>query len=271
MVLDSCGDDSADIARTWKQHVDRQLVVRGHRYGRLTGRTSGGPGPSVVTCSGRVLATIDLERVWLATTDADSRVPPTGYALRSANTTSALTRGRAGSPSRSGHAIDWPLQTKWQRTYDAEARPIHGASFGVIARDVRRRRRLSRRYARAKTAPCTPRSSRAARTIHYDASAPVVTSARRTRAHHDGFAQRLTRFDASREVDDCASSDSSTAQHDEFMTNLNVTSSDDATKSKHPFVSQRFMQCSIVRTVDVARTARNGRDSNQVRKLNASN
>jgi cellulose synthase/poly-beta-1,6-N-acetylglucosamine synthase-like glycosyltransferase len=192
VVLDSCKDASAAITRAWNQHVDQTLSSFRVSLLEMDGENVGRA--RALGCE-HVLAEfsdIALERIWLATTDADTRVP-TDWLL------AQIRQHDSGVDAWAGRVAvtEWPahrlaVATKWQRDYDAEARPIHGASFGLNARmyvDVGGFPSLRTSEDRALHLALVAAGAR----IHYDASVPVVTSARRVARAPHGFATALTR------------------------------------------------------------------------------
>jgi glycosyltransferase involved in cell wall biosynthesis len=198
VIVDSCRDASESIARAWKRHTDRRrrfsvavVVVDVGNVGRAR----------AVGCD-EILKHFhahDLARVWLATTDADSRVPPQWLRAQ-------LRHHQLGADAWAGRVevTDWPRHRRngadaWQRAYDAESHPIHGASLGVSAKSyvgVNGFQPLQTGEDRALFDALLADGA----DIHYDASAPVATSARRHARAPDGFATALTRFDVAAHV-----------------------------------------------------------------------
>jgi cellulose synthase/poly-beta-1,6-N-acetylglucosamine synthase-like glycosyltransferase len=192
IVLDACGDDSGDIARTWKNHVGRSscdvtvIDFDGENVGRAR----------AIGCDMFLdgVAGTDLARTWIATTDADSRVPI--HWLRT-----QLREHDLGADAWAGRVAvtDWPRHrlagaAAWQRAYDAEVHPIHGASLGVVAEHYVAVGGFPPLRSGEDRALCAALIENGAH-VHYDSSALVVTSARRHARAPDGFAAALTQFD----------------------------------------------------------------------------
>lgn len=129
VVLDTCTDGSAQIAEQWRDRAAKsgvgveivessfRNVGQSRRAGcqmLLDGWSDVGPGA-----------------VWLATTDADSEVPP-GWIV-------AQLRARHEGGQVWVGAVqvrDWSDRAPgtaeaWHRRYEAERNPVHGANFGI--------------------------------------------------------------------------------------------------------------------------------------------
>jgi cellulose synthase/poly-beta-1,6-N-acetylglucosamine synthase-like glycosyltransferase len=192
IVLDTCHDESGALARAWRERVIGTSAVDvsvidfdGGNVGRARAL-----GCDVLLDE---VAEDELATVWIATTDADSRVP--AHWLRA-----QLREHELGADAWAGRVAvtEWPRHragaAAWQRAYDAEVRPIHGASLGVVA---------DRYVAVGGFPPLRTGEDRAlcralhdhGAHVHYDSSALVVTSARRHARAPEGFAAALTRFD----------------------------------------------------------------------------
>jgi glycosyltransferase involved in cell wall biosynthesis len=193
VVLDSCSDASSGIARAWQERVRRRSAF-GVTVVDFDGENVGRARALGCDVLLDVFRDIDLARVWLATTDADSRVPL--HWLRE-----QVAKHDRGVDVWAGRVAvtEWPrhrlaVAAKWQRDYDAEDRPIHGASLGVNAH----------MYLAAGGFPPLRTSedrglhdallARGAN-IHYDSSTRVITSARRDARAPGGFAAALTRVE----------------------------------------------------------------------------
>jgi hypothetical protein len=193
VVLDSCADASAFIARKWKEQIDRVsdfdvslIDFAGENVGRARAL-----GCDVLL---NTVAANDLARFWIATTDADSHVP--AHWLRT-----QLRERDLGADAWAGRVAvtDWPHHrlasaAAWQRAYDAEVHPIHGANLGVIAEQYVEVGGFPPLRTGEDRALCAALIAHGAR-IRYDTSAPVITSARRHARAPEGFATALTRFD----------------------------------------------------------------------------
>jgi hypothetical protein len=203
VVLDSCGDDSGSIARAWEEDV-RATAAFNVTIVEFEGESVGRARALGCDVLLALFAAIDPAEVWIATTDADSRVPSHWLCTQ-------LAAHERGADAWAGRVsvTEWPHHRRasaaaWQRAYDAEVGPIHGASLGVVAEkyvDVGGFQSVRTGEDRALCASLLSHGAH----IHYDASALVVTSARRHARAPDGFASALTRYDV-REY---------TASHDE--------------------------------------------------------
>jgi len=200
VVLDTCADGSSEIARTWKNHLGQSsfdvtvIDFDGENVGRARAKGCD------VFLNG--VAGTDLARAWIATTDADSRVPV--HWLRT-----QLREHDLGADAWAGRVAvtDWPLHrltgaAAWQRAYDAEVHPVHGASLGVVAEHYVAVGGFPPLRSGEDRALCAALLKHGAN-VHYNSSALVVTSARRHARAPEGFATALTRFEVpSHEVED---------------------------------------------------------------------
>jgi hypothetical protein len=143
----------------------------------------------------RNLRGVNPDRVWLATTDADSRVPRRWLRAQ-------LLQHEAGYDVWAGRVrvTDWALhrrvlQSRWQREYESEHQPIHGANLGFNAGRylsaggfpplrTGEDRALVRAMA-ARGAECC-----------FDDSLRVITSARRESRAPQGFSHALNLIEA---------------------------------------------------------------------------
>jgi hypothetical protein len=119
VVLDHCGDASAVIARRWGARFGALLIRRECKSVGLA-RRAGARG---------LLARWpekDVAQVWLATTDADSRVPQDWLTVQlEAHSSGAdLWAGRVSLAEESATV------RRWTERYAVERDPIHGASLG---------------------------------------------------------------------------------------------------------------------------------------------
>jgi glycosyltransferase involved in cell wall biosynthesis len=179
VVLDACADASAEVARA---HDVATLAVDARCVGRA--RDAG--------C--RALLRGRPRPGWLATTDADSRVPPDWLLAQ-------LDADEAGVDAHVGavYVDEWgehaPGTRLWFRdVYDRAGDPhphVHGANLGVRAEG----------YERCGGFPDLPSGEDVALvtalaaggfTVQRTRRSPVLTSARRVGRAVDGFAGRLT-------------------------------------------------------------------------------
>lgn len=196
IVLDACDDDSRAIVGEWRNSL---------RSGTRARVAETLEPPIVVECDAAsvglarrvgfaaLLASwpeLDPGRIWLATTDADSEVPPDWLALQ-------LARHEEGVDIWTGSVtvLDWSHRSvatseEWCRRYEAEATPTHGTSMGVNAAV----------YLAAGGFDAVPTGEDQA--LHravlatggaarHDRTVPVVTSARRHARAPFGFAHAL--------------------------------------------------------------------------------
>jgi len=190
VVLDHCSDASSSITQEWI----RKLRRRGGPH-QATARTcrSACVGDARRTGMSALLRDwedTDPARIWLATTDADSRVPGGWLAAQRA-------AHEAGADLWAGRVAidDWSLyqrttSLRWTEAYDAEASPIHGANLGFNAQ----------LYLAA--GGFTPLATSEDRTLydaivklgaraHEDPNVKVITSGRRHARAPMGFSHRL--------------------------------------------------------------------------------
>ncbi len=122
VVLDHCGDASSEIAHSW-----------GARCGALVLSQECGSVGMARRAGGRALLaywpTEDAARIWLATTDADSRVPRDWLAVQLEAYCSGadMWAGRVRVTEESATA------KRWTQRYSSEPNPVHGASLGFSA------------------------------------------------------------------------------------------------------------------------------------------
>jgi Glycosyl transferase family 2 len=133
IMLDRCTDASEVIAREWV----RQLHHEGRAHQAIV-RTCRTVGVGNARREGslsllRAWASTEPRNIWLATTDADSRVPMEWL-------TAQLEAHERGADIWTGRVAveDWSLyemktERRWVEAYDNEAAPIHGASLGFNA------------------------------------------------------------------------------------------------------------------------------------------
>ena len=180
VVADSCDDDTAAVARA---HGAEVLTIDARNVGRaraagLTYALRAGP-----------------DRLWLATTDADSRVPP-GW-LRAHRAHADTGAGLVVGTVAVEHWAPWPASVR--ERYEAGYRSgmtatghdhVHGANLGCDARvyqEVGGFAELRHDEDRDLVARVVGAGAR----VVYDAHSPVVTSARRAARAPHGFAAFL--------------------------------------------------------------------------------
>jgi hypothetical protein len=196
LVFDQCRDRSRDIATIWRRdlppHWQDHLVSEIEIGAANVGSARRAGCAAVLTAAAR--SGIRPASLWLATTDADSRVPEHWLSTQ-------LARHDAGADLWSGTVTvdDWTgrresTAAEWHLRYEAELEPVHGASLGVngqIYLDVGQFKSLAsgedRSFLRA--------ASAYGASCCFDRSAPVTTSARlEARAPH-GFSEALWRIE----------------------------------------------------------------------------
>jgi cellulose synthase/poly-beta-1,6-N-acetylglucosamine synthase-like glycosyltransferase len=194
IVLDACDDHSTTIAKTWQRTCQGKafevLVVECDA--RNVGKAR------AIGCSAvlEAFGDADRSRIWLTTTDADSQVPPQwlGRQVDKHNDGVDVWAGRVV-------VVEWPQQRRhiaslWQANYDAERRPIHGASLGFNAEYYERAGGFPPLTSSEDRALYRELRARGA-VIFHDSTARVATSARRRARAPEGFAAALTRIEES--------------------------------------------------------------------------
>ncbi len=189
LVLDTCRDESAPIAHGWKREVEFHSDVRVE----LLECDFANVGKARALGCGSILSEyrgLDPSSLWLATTDADSRVPRRWLGAQ-------LDCHRAGSDAWVGRVVvsDWPryrreTAVRWQHDYEREHRPVHGANLGFVAERylaVRGFRPLANGEDRALVKALLESGA----AVHFDDTTRVATSARRHARAPMGFASAL--------------------------------------------------------------------------------
>lgn len=133
IVLDGCSDDSPAIARHWARSLAR---LEGPHQSVVLRCRSAGVGEARRLGAATLLRkwrALHPRNIWLATTDADSRVPPGWLAAQ-------VDAHEFGADVWTGRVTveDWsPYDDRtaqlWNEAYDAEQVPVHGASLGFNA------------------------------------------------------------------------------------------------------------------------------------------
>jgi hypothetical protein len=119
VVLDDCRDGSSAAAHAWAARMGA-LVITGEYRSVGTARRAG----SQALLS--LWPAVQPATIWLATTDADSRVPQDWLRVQ-------LEAQRSGSDLWAGRVRvveESAVARQWKEAYAAERRPIHGASLG---------------------------------------------------------------------------------------------------------------------------------------------
>jgi glycosyltransferase involved in cell wall biosynthesis len=196
VVLDACHDESRAIALSWKCEVEQRREW----------------GVDVVECDSENVGyarklgcatllqnfrTVDPAQVWLATTDADSRVPSTWLVAQ-------LDQRRVGADLWVGRVAvnDWSSHSRstaqtWQREYEGESHPVHGANLAFAAADYLVAGGFRSLRTSEDRALVTDLLSSGA-VPHFDSSTRVITSSRRHARAPGGFGAALTVLEALR-------------------------------------------------------------------------
>ena len=190
VVMDACTDVSEEIASEWRTALVRcchPLAVTlatssAHNVGRAR----------ALGCAALLdrWSRIDPAQIWLATTDADSRVPRDWLTTQLARHEMGVDHwyGRVSVADWSEHSSD--ARSRWQHEYESESQPIHGANLGFNA------------AAYLAAGGFEPLDTGEDRALHralvthgalsyYDSAVRVVTSARRQARAPLGFAHAL--------------------------------------------------------------------------------
>ncbi len=195
IVLDACRDGSRDVVMAWHR---RALALGDSRHVDISEIDVGNVGTARgVGCAALLdhWSGAPLETIWLATTDADSEVPPDWITAQL-----RMRRERAQLWAGVVRVEDWADRLSgtaeaWLRDYAEEHGPIHGANFGIDAL----------LYLRAGGFEGLPtgedralfhRAVALGATVGYDPAIQVVTSARREARAPLGFAHALASIEA---------------------------------------------------------------------------
>lgn len=193
VVLDDCTDRSADIVRHW---VDAGTVA-----GRVDVISIGAKNVGLARRAGSAAlmgrwAGTPAGDIWLATTDADSEVPPDWLAaqIRARAEGAHLWVGRVEVrcwDDRSAGTAD-----AWGRHYALEHQPVHGANLGVDAAMYLGVGGFEGR-ASGEDRDLVDRILLRGAVVRADTSVRVVTSGRRMARAPGGFAQALSSHEQS--------------------------------------------------------------------------
>jgi Glycosyl transferase family 2 len=179
VVLDDCRDGSSAVAHAWASRVGA-LAIMGE-YGSVgTARRTG----SQALLS--LWPDVNPAAIWLATTDADSRVPQDWLTvqLEAHRGAADLWAGRVRVVEESAVA------QQWKEAYAAERRPIHGASLGFSG-SVHEHIGGFQCLRSGEDRDLHRRAVAAGFRVTYDLRAAVTTSARRRGRAPGGFASVL--------------------------------------------------------------------------------
>ncbi len=179
VVLDNCGDGSSAIARSWAARSGA-LVIRQECRSVGLARRAG---------SLALLARWtekDPAQIWLATTDADSRVPQDWLTVQ----VDARSSGADLWAGRVRVTEDSATTRRWTERYAAERDPIHGASIGFSAALYNQLGGF-RSLRKGEDRDLHDRAVAAGFSIAYGRTAAVTTSSRRMGRAPEGFASVL--------------------------------------------------------------------------------
>ena len=183
VVLDHCGDASSAIAHTWGARFGALVLPQECRSVGMARRA--GSHALLSLWRGE-----DPARIWLATTDADSRVPQDWLAVQlEAHLSGAdMWAGRVRVAEESATAL------RWKQRYAAERDPIHGASLGFSAALYTQLGGFGGMRT-GEDRDLHHRAVTAGFRIAYDVRAVVTTSPRRKGRAPEGFANVLGEVD----------------------------------------------------------------------------
>ncbi len=192
LVFDSCRDASAHVARRWQE---THAQPRALSMSAITSESRNVGAARRLGCA-TVLGhwpDVDPEHVWIATSDADSRVPRAWLRQQLEHHESG-TDVWAGRVAIQVEGAGRETLRRWQREYDREAYPIHGASLGFNG---------ARYLSAGGFMPLETGEDRAllralvgsGATTHFESSLRVATSARRRGRAPHGFAETLHLYD----------------------------------------------------------------------------
>jgi hypothetical protein len=183
IVLDHCGDASSAIAHAW-----------GARFGAFVLPQECGSVGMARRAGGQALLSLwsgeDPASIWLATTDADSRVPQDWLAVQ----LEAYVSGADMWAGRVQVAEESATARRWTQRYSTERDPVHGASLGFSAALYAQ----LGGFASLRTGEDRDlhhRAMKAGFRIAYDLRAAVTTSSRRKGRAPGGFADVLDEVD----------------------------------------------------------------------------
>jgi glycosyltransferase involved in cell wall biosynthesis len=175
VVADACTDDTGLIAAT-----------AGVRVVTVAAGNVGGARAAGMAYAARH----GSAGLWLATTDADSRVPPgwLGWHARHAARGTEVLVGTVEVHDWS----PWPeaVRYAYERRYRAAPRHVHGANLGCAA-DAYERLGGFAAVGHDEDRDLVTRAAKAGLRVVYDTASPVRTSARRTARAPAGFAAHL--------------------------------------------------------------------------------
>jgi hypothetical protein len=198
VVLDRCRDSSAAIGRRWAHRLGRR---GGAHQAMVTRSRSGSVGPARRAGAQALLrewSRIEPRSIWLATTDADSRVPADWLLTQLAahEEGADLWAGRVDVEDWSDHRQ--ATARRWQASYDGERAPVHGASLGFNAQAYLNVGGFTS-VATGEDRALYRAVVEAGGSVRSDAAVRVITSGRRRARAPEGFAAALVALEANPE------------------------------------------------------------------------
>jgi hypothetical protein len=194
VLLDSCRDASAALANEWKRVMEKRWRMRVIVLDCVTKNVGHARG---LGCDALLddLKEVAPEFIWLATTDADSQVPAQWLhvQVKLHERGMDMWAGRVAVSNWAHHRRE--VAAWWQKEYDREVHPIHGANLGFNAQKylaVGGFRSIPTGEDRALVSDFVEHGAK----VHFDSSVRVITSDRRESRAPDGFASVLNRLDS---------------------------------------------------------------------------
>jgi hypothetical protein len=191
IVLDRCSDGSHELVEGWR---GRTITRYGDQLVEVLETAAGNVGQArKLGCRSLLQRWSDVApaSIWLATTDADSEVPPDWISSQLKARTEGVQLW-VGAVS----VCDWSERTPgteeaWRRQYEAECLPVHGANLGIAAGTYLAAGGFED-LSTGEDRDLFERAVALGAVLRRDSVAPVVTSSRlRARAPH-GFAHALS-------------------------------------------------------------------------------
>ena len=191
VVLDKCSDRSIELVADWRR---RNTQFRCPDRVEVVELEAGNVGSARrVGCEALLTLWSDVppEEIWLATTDADSEVPPDWVSaqIRMRNEGAQVWIGAVDVRDWSGRALG--TAEAWRNQYETEQLPVHGANLGIDAATYL----AADGFADLETGEDRELVDKAVRlgaVIRHDPYVQVVTSSRREARAPRGFAHALT-------------------------------------------------------------------------------
>lgn len=196
VVLDSCSDGSITMVEEWGRERYRKtnpVLVTIVACDAINVGFARGLGCQTLLEEVNDIAPCNI---WIATTDADSRVPDDWLQKQ-------VLQHESGVDLWSGRVMvsDWSPRasetaTRWQREYEVESHPIHGTNLGFNAQTYLAAGGFNPSRVSEDRELCAAIEASGA-VIHYDSSVRVVTSARRDARAPMGFAHAISLVEVS--------------------------------------------------------------------------